>query len=93
RDEDGALPPPYIRVLGYTPAGKELLTASSAALPVGASLRRLQALGGRAQRLALLEAAAGDQYALLCSPRGECGLDYTHPLIRSAGPHDKTCSG
>ena len=93
RDEDGALPPPYIRVLGYTPAGKELLTASSAALPVGASLRRLQALGGRAQRLALLEAAAGDQYALLCSPRGECGLDYTHPLIRSAGPHDETCSG
>ena len=47
----------------------------------------------REVRLALLEAAAGDQYALLCSPRGECGLDYTHPLIRSAGPHDKTCSG
>lgn len=82
RDEDSALPPPYIRVLGYTPAGKELLTASSAALPIGASLRRLWELGGRAQRLAGLEAAAGDQYALLCTPRGECGLDYAHALIK-----------
>ena len=73
--------------------GRTQTAFSEDGLPVGASLRRLQELGGRAQRLALLEAAAGDQYALLCSPRLSCGLDYTHPLIRSAGPHDETCSG
>lgn len=73
-------PPPYLRLLGYTAAGRELL--GQAALPLGGSLKRLGEAGGLCGEFACLEAAAGDQYALCCLPRTGCGREYTAGVLR-----------
>lgn len=79
-EEMAAAPLPYVRPLGCTPEGRELLGRGT--LPVNGSLARLARCGEDARRFARLEAAAGDQYALLQSPRGECGRDWTQGLLR-----------
>lgn len=73
-------PPPYLRILGYTAAGRELL--GRAALPLGGSLKRLGERDALCGELARLEAAAGDQYALCCIPRAGCGQEYTAGVLR-----------
>ncbi len=81
-EEMSASPPPYVRLLGCTACGRALLHGVRGGIPVNASLSRLARTGGAAARLARLEAAADDQYALLQSPRGVCGRDWTEGLIR-----------
>lgn len=73
-------PPPYLRILGYTAAGRELL--GRAALPMNGSLRRLGEAGALCGEFARLEAAAGDQYALCSIPRAGCGREYTAGVLR-----------
>ncbi|HIY08550.1 MAG TPA: nucleotidyltransferase family protein [Firmicutes bacterium] len=77
-------PPPYIHVLGFTPAGKEILTAArdTCTLPLSHSLAQLRDLGGEAQTFAQLEATATDLYCLMLPQAAPCGLDYTTPLIK-----------
>jgi predicted nucleotidyltransferase len=75
---DAATPVPYIRVLGATEAGKDLLSAMkrTCRLPTSHSLARLRDLGGTAERFAALEDAATNLFALtLPEPMG-CGSEY-----------------
>ena len=74
--------PPYLRILGMTDAGAELLQSSSPALPLTARASDFQKLDGDALRLFRLEAAADDLYALACPYPQPCGRDYTEKLIR-----------
>ena len=78
------LPPPYIHVLGFTPAGKEILTAAkdTCTLPLSHSLAQLRDLGGDAETFARLEASSTDLYCLMLPHAAPCGLDYTTPLIK-----------
>ena len=82
---DGQLchtPPPYIRVLGFSSRGRELLGVmkSTARLPVSPSLVRLTETGQTAAVFAALEAKSTDLYALSLPQAGPCGLDYTTPV-------------
>ncbi|MCI8622655.1 MAG: nucleotidyltransferase family protein [Provencibacterium sp.] len=80
-DRHTRMPPPYLRILGYTAAGRELIEGGRARLPLGGSLRRLERLGGPCEEFAALEAAAGDQYALFSRPRSGCGCEYTAGVL------------
>lgn len=77
-----AAPPPYLRILGYTAAGRELVEGGRARLPLGGSLKRLEQQGGICGPFARLEAAAGDQYALCCIPPARCGGEYAAGVLR-----------
>lgn len=79
RAEDTAAPPPYLRILGFTPRGRELLTRmkSSATLPLSQSLARLRENGGACERLAALEELATDLYALALQVPPACGYEHT----------------
>ena len=78
-----ALPPPYLRVLGFNPRGRALLTrmADTATLPVSASLARLREHSAACAQAAALEAAATDQFALALPQPLACGSDYTTPAV------------
>lgn len=76
-------PPPYIRVLGMTAAGREVLSRAkrTAALPVSSSPARLERLGGAAGDFAALEARSTDLYGLLLPGGLPCGTEYTNGII------------
>ena len=69
-------PPPYIRVLGMTRRGAELLDAArpAAALPIVSRHADFASLGERARRVYALECLASDLYGL-CLPRRLPGGD------------------
>lgn len=74
--------PPYVHILGMNARGKEILSAASCALPVDTSLKALMGAGQKQKRAALLEAQAGDLYALAFEKPRPCGLDFTEkPII------------
>lgn len=74
---------PYAHLLGFTPAGKALLSRwkSTAAIPLSPSLRLLERQNETAQRFARLEAAADDQYAVFLPQLRPCGYAYTAPVV------------
>lgn len=74
--------PPYLRVLGMTAAGAELIRAASPSLPYVMRPADLKKLPADAQRIFELEARADDMYALCTAQRRPAGLDYTERLIR-----------
>lgn len=74
--------PPYLRVLGMTAAGAELIRAASPSLPYVMRPADLKKLPADAQRIFELEARADDMYALCTAQRQPAGLDYTERLIR-----------
>ena len=74
--------PPYLRILGMTGAGAELLQSCSPALPFAARAGDFQKLGGEVLRLFRLEAAADDLYALTSPSPQPCGRDFTEKLLR-----------
>lgn len=80
----GAAPPPYLRVLGMSPRGAQVLARAkgTASLPLSHSLARLERTGDRAAAFAALESRATDLYGLLCTARRPCGTDYQNPLVR-----------
>ena len=79
-----AAPPPYLRVLGFTPRGAEILAAAKRerTLPLSASLAELSAVGEAAARFAALEARAGDLYHAFTPGVAPCGGEYTTPVIK-----------
>lgn len=81
--EDGRQPVPYVRVLGFTPAGRALLAKMKATcpLPVSQSLARLRALGGPCERLAALEELSTDLFALTLPSPPPCGYEYTASAV------------
>ena len=74
---------PYAHLLGFTPAGKALLSRwkSTAAIPLSPSLRLLERQNETARRFARLEAAADDQYAVFLPQLRPCGYAYTAPVV------------
>lgn len=74
--------PPYIRILGMTDTGEQILRNAKPTLPIAARARDFAALGGDALALFELEATADDLYALALDTPGPCGMDYTKKLVR-----------
>lgn len=67
--------PPYIRVLGFNSAGKQLLAAAkkSAGLPIVTRRSDIDALGEKARRIYALECTASDIRALCLQRAAKCG--------------------
>ncbi len=78
------LPPPYLRVLGFTKQGQELLCKmrTCAELPVSGSLATLSAASPTAKRFAQAEARSCDLYNLFEPTLLPCGQDYRFSPIR-----------
>ena len=74
--------PPYLRVLGMTHTGQEILKEATPALPLAARPGDFQKLGGEALTLFQLEAQADDLYALSTPTPQPCGRDYTEKLLK-----------
>lgn len=77
--------PPYIRVLGATEAGLEVLhaaKASSTKLPIVTRPSQLDLLDERARRMFALECRAADLYAMALPTPYPCGSEMTTPMIR-----------
>lgn len=79
--------PPYIRVLGFTPVGTEVLhlAKQTCTLPISHSLAILEKQGELAARFAALESASTDLYHLMTPTVFPCGLDYTTPPVLAGG--------
>ncbi len=77
--DDVDTPPPYIRALGFSARGRELLPTikKQSLLPFGTSLASLRNLGGACERFARLEANATDLYSLGLPTPLKCGYEYT----------------
>lgn len=77
-------PPPYLRVLGMTPRGAEILACAKkrAKLPMDASLAVLAKTSEEAARFAALEAHSADLYHTVTPAIAPCGTEYTQPLIK-----------
>lgn len=76
--------PPYLRVLGFTPRGAEILSAAKATrtLPLSPSLAELAQTGETAARFAGLEARAADLYHAFTPGLAPCGSEYTTPVLK-----------
>lgn len=71
--------PPYLRVLGFTPRGQELLRAmkGAASLPILTKPAHARSLDGPGRRLFQLEARCTDLYGLCFSTPRPGGLEWT----------------
>lgn len=80
----GDLPklPLYLRVLGMTPTGEQILRQSSPTLPIAARPGDFQRLGKTTQSLFALECRADDLYGLGLSSPTPCGRDFTEKIIK-----------
>lgn len=74
--------PPYLRILGMTALGEQILKSSAPSLPVAARPADFKKLGKEAFALYQLEAKADDQYALALPTPSFCGRDYKEKMIR-----------
>ena len=76
--------PPYLRVLGFTAKGAELLNRAKGRhiLPLSASLAELEKAGEAAALFAALEARAADLYHAFTPGLAPCGSEYTTPVIK-----------
>ena len=80
-DSEGT--PPYLRILGFNPRGKEILSAvkNTAVLPVVTRPADLRSLNERAQNTFRLESESTDLFTL-CTPKtGPCGLDFKTGIL------------
>lgn len=74
--------PPYIRVLGMTDTGAEIVKNTAPLLPFVMRPADVKKLSAEAQRIFELESRADDLYALCTEIRRQAKLDYTEKLIR-----------
>ena len=76
--------PPYLRVLGFTAKGAEILNRAKGrhTLPLSASLAELEKAGEAAALFAALEARAADLYHAFTPGLAPCGSEYTTPVIK-----------
>ncbi len=77
--------PPYIRVLGATEAGLQILRAAKdhgTAVPVVTRASQVEALDERAKAMFRLECRAADLYALSLPKPYPCGSEMTTAMIR-----------
>lgn len=76
-------PVPYIRVLGFSPVGKELLKniASKSPVPVITRTADVNNLDASAKKVFECECRATDLFGLTLSEPLKCGLEYTSKII------------
>lgn len=77
--------PPYIRVLGATEAGLEVLHEAKrrgTKLPIVTRPSQIELLDERAKKMFALECRAADLYALALPKPYPCGSEMTTPMIR-----------
>lgn len=72
---------PYLRLLGMTVRGKELLSAARPTLPLVSSFKHIHSLPQEAQNVYRLECHADDMWALMTPRIQPCGADMTTKLI------------
>lgn len=79
-----ALPeaPPYIRILGMTNTGADILRRAEPRLPYVTRPADVKTLDAHARYIFELEAGADDIYALCTENRRPAGMDYTEKMIR-----------
>lgn len=82
--EDAAGLPPYVRALGVTEKGLDVLRRAreSCPLPIITRASQAESLTGQARRIWELEAQAADLYALALPKPFACGREYTAGLIK-----------
>ena len=78
-------PPPYVRVLGMSRAGEQLLREKigQAALPVILRSSEVAAAGAEAEKLFGMEARATDLFGLCLPVPMRCGLEFTAKMIKT----------
>ncbi len=77
--------PPYLRVLGATEAGLEILRKAKdcgTAVPIVSRASQIEALGDRAKAMFRLECRAADLYALTLPKPYPCGSEMTTAMLR-----------
>ncbi len=74
--------PPYLRVLGFTKAGEEILRANRSTIPVIMRVSEVEALNEDAKYMLEVENRATDLYNLSLKCPKNCGEEYTAPLIK-----------
>ena len=81
-EADQSALPPYIRVLGLTPRGRQILqrAKSTATLPIITRPGDIRTLSSFAQRVFQLECIAGDLWGLSVPAIQPCGREYTDPV-------------
>ncbi len=82
--QDAMVPPPYLRVLGCNPKGREILALArkTATLPLSHQLAKLEGQGGLCARYAALESRCTDLFTLALPKVLPCGYDYTRNSVR-----------
>lgn len=76
--------PPYVRVLGYNPRGREILDkAKTAAAPLFGRVSQAERFTGTARQVWELENRAADMYALTLPTPFPCGAECTTGMIKS----------
>jgi hypothetical protein len=75
--------PPYLRVLGFTGAGRALLADTNPRVPVVTNYKMIKKAGSRARNFSMLETAATDIYAAAFANPDfrKAGQDYTRNTI------------
>lgn len=75
--------PPYIRVLGFSDSGRELLRQmkNTASLPIIMKHSDIQSLSDDARMIYDLECQSTDLFALTFSPAKECGLEMKRQIV------------
>ena len=76
--------PPYLRILGFNGAGREILSRMLPSLPADTRLARLRERGDACRRLAELEERATDLYTLALPRPRPCGYE-----LRAGGVYIK----
>lgn len=74
--------PPYLRILGMTSRGAEILHKAKPMLPIIARPADVKKLSPEARRVFELEVRADNLYSLCTEHRRPANLDYTEKLIR-----------
>ena len=74
--------PPYLRILGMTSCGAEILHKAKPMLPIIARPTDVKKLSPEARRVFELEVRADNLYSLCTEHRRPANMDYTEKLIR-----------
>jgi len=84
--EYSALPPPYIRVLGFNEKGKDILKAANekASLPIITRPREAAERGGRMAEIFTLEAKATAVFNLTLPEKRPGNTEYTDKIVTSS---------
>lgn len=79
-------PPPYIRVLGFSEKGEEILRKAKqkSTVPLITNTAEINRLDKFGQKLWQTECRATDIYALSLNQPQECGKEYYHKIIKGA---------